>query len=215
MSFTATNTEGLITFEMDEEGERRIQKALNKLGAQAPRALKNAVNKTAKKAKEDLAKKAQETYVVKKTRFAKAMKTENATLARQVAIIHVTGEQLELKDYKVSPASVRPKNPPKEIKGKTLKSGSMKSLLLSDETKDEDGNKVVTYNRAFVARFSNGHVSVVQRRTDERFPLRKFISSSIPVMVGSQERVYGILEPKIYDHLQECLQAEIRKAMAK
>lgn len=209
-----------ISFEVDEVSREAVERALGDLSEKAPQVLKAAVNKTAKNAKEDLARKAQETYVVKKTRFTKAMKTKNATNARPQAIINVTGEQLELKDFKVSPASYRPKNRPAVLKGKVLASGSLKALDLVRTKKSFlsrffKKKSAAGHIRAFVAKFKNGHLSVVQRKTGNRFPLRKLLSSSVPVMVGSKKRVYGIVEPNIYNNLINNLNKEIERQLNK
>lgn len=198
---TATSGNGFIQFEFDERLLKVIEDALGDLKSESRKVLKNAVNKTAKQAKADLAQKAQETYVVKKTRFTKAMKDKKkATVADPEAVIEVTGEQLELKDFKVSPATYKTgKSRPSVTKAKVLLSSGMKPLASN--------------SKAFIAKFSSGHVSVVQRRTKSRFPLKKLLSNSIPKMIGSQERVYGIVEPDIYDNLMANVQAEIRKVL--
>ena len=197
---TATSQNGFIQFEFDENLLKVIEDALGDLKGESRKVLKNAVNKTARQAKEALAEKAKETYVVKKTRFTKAMATKNATLAKPEATINITGAQLELKDFKVSPATYKTgSNRPSVTKAKVLLSSGMKPLASS--------------NKAFLAKFSNGHVSVVQRRSKSRFPLKKLLSNSIPKMVGSQKRVYGIVEPEIYDNLMANVQAEIRKVL--
>jgi len=199
---TATSQNGFIQFEFDENLLRVIEDALGDLKSESRKVLKNAVNKTARQAKEDLAEKAKETYVVKKTRFTKAMATKNATIAKPEATINITSDQLELKDFKVSPATYKTgSNRPSVTKAKVLLSSGMKPLASS--------------NKAFLAKFSNGHVSVVQRRSKSRFPLKKLLSNSIPKMVGSQKRVYGIVEPEIYDNLMANVQAEIRKVLSK
>lgn len=190
---------GLITFEYDQQMLAVIEDALGDLRSESNKVLKNAVNKTAKQAKEKLAKKAQETYVVKKTRFTKAMATKNATVSKPEATIKITGAQLELKDFKASPATYRPDKPPSVTKAKVLLSSSMKPL--------QAGSK------AFIAKFANGHVSIVQRKTKKRFPLKKLLSNSIPKMIGSQERVYGIVEPDIYNDLMANIHAEIGKVL--
>lgn len=192
---------GLITFEYDQQLLKTIEDALGDLQGESRKVLKNAVNKTAKQAKEKLAEKAEETYVVKKTRFTKAMATKNATVSKPEATIEITGAQLELKDFKVSPATYNPSNRPSMTKAKVLLSSSMKPL--------QAGSK------AFLAKFANGHVSVVQRRTRRRFPLKKLLSNSIPTMIGSQERVYGIVEPDIYNDLMANIHAEIGKVLNK
>lgn len=194
----STNRDGLITFEVDEVSLQKIEKALGNLKDEAPRVLKNAVNRTARDAKKELAAKAQETYVVKTTRFAKAMRMKNATQQFPVATISVTGSPLELKDFKTSPAKYQPANRPPVTKAKVLKSGGMKNLEIPSRN-------------AFIVKFKSGHVSVAQRRSADRFPLKKLMSNSIPTMVGSQEHVYGILEPKIHDMLLANVQKEIEK----
>ena len=192
---------GIITFEFDQQFLHTIEDALGDLRGESRKVLKNAVNKTAKQAKEKLAEQAKETYVVKKTRFTKAMATKNATTAKPEATIKITGAQMELKDFKVSPATYKPKNRPSVTKAKVLLSSSMKPL--------QAGSK------AFLAKFASDHVSIVQRRTRKRYPLKKLLSNSIPTMVGSQERVYGIVEPDIYDDLMANIKAEIGKVLSK
>jgi len=198
---TTRSTNGLIEFQIDGNMLKVIEDALGDLKGESRKVLKNAVNKTAKQAKTRLAEKAQETYVVKKTRFTKAMATRNATVVKPEATIKITGEQMELKDFKVSPATYKPKNRPSVTKAKVLLSSSLKGLQSN--------------TKAFLARFSNGHVSVVQRRTKARFPIKKLLSNSIPKMVGSQKRVYGIIEPDIYDDLMDNIHQEIRKVLNK
>ena len=196
---TAKSGDGFIEFQYDENMLRTIENALGALKGESRKVLKNAVNKTAKQAKAAMAQKAQETYVVKKTRFTKSMATKNATTAKPEAIIKVTSEQLELKDFKVSPATYKPKDRPSVTKAKVLLSSSLKGLSAN--------------TKAFLAKFKNGHVSVVQRRGKDRYPLKKLLSNSIPKMVGNQEKVYGIVEPDIYDNLMANIRAEIGKVL--
>lgn len=198
---TTTSTDGLIQFEFDEDMLKVIEDALGSMKSESRKVLKNAVNATAKEAKAKLAEKAQETYVVKKTRFTKAMKTKNATTANPTATIKITGAQMELKDFKVSPASyTNGKRRPSVYKAKVLLSSSLKGL--------QAGTK------AFLAKFSSGHVSIAQREGKDRLPIKKLMSNSIPKMVGSQERVYGVVEPDIYDTLMDNISKQIKKVLA-
>lgn len=197
-----SSTDGLIRFEFDEDLLKVIEDALGDLRSESRKVLKNAVNATAKQAKADLAKKAQETYVVKKTRFTKAMKTKNATVSRPEAVINITSAQLELKDFRVSPATYSTgENRPDVYKAKVLLSSSMKGLQ--------------AHTKAFLVKFSNGHVSVAQRRGKRRFPIKKLLSNSIPTMIGNQERVFGIVEPDIYDNLMDNIVIQIGKVLKK
>lgn len=197
-----TTTDSMIQFEYDEAMLQVIQAALGNLKDQSRQVLKNAVNATAKQAKRDLAKKAQTTYAVKGTRFTKAMQTQNATTAKPTATINVTGEQLELKDFKVSPATYKTGSAkPDILKAKVKLSSSMKPL--------EAGSK------AFLVKFQRGHVSVAQRKTDSRFPLKKLLSNSIPKMVGNEEEVYGVVEPHIYSNLLDNIMKQIERTLKK
>lgn len=196
---TARSSNGLIEFQIDEGMLKTIEDALGDLKSESRKVLKNAVNKTAKQAKKDLAQKAQETYAVKQTRFTKAMTTKNATVGNPEAVINVTGAQLELKDFKVSPATYNPTNRPSVVKAKVLLASGLKGL--------QAGTK------AFLVKFKSGHVSVAQRRGPERYPIKKLLSNSVPKMIGSQKRVYGIIEPDIYDNLLANVQAEIAKVL--
>lgn len=178
-----------------------IEKKLDNLSNKSPEVLKNSINDTAKQARKQISLQAQKTYVMKTGRFNKAMKIKNASKTKLEAIIGATGSVTELKDFKVSPAKVAPKdNKPDVVKGKGLKQSSMKKLQKGDL-------------KAFVARFANGHVSVVQRRTDKRFPLKKFLSPSLPKMLGNEEKVYGIVQPDIYKNLQDNIEKHISKVL--
>ena len=68
---------------------------------------------------------------IKTGRFNKAMKIKNATPSRLEATIKATGKVMGLKDFKVSPATMRTgENRPEVVKAKVLKSGGMKPLQM-------------------------------------------------------------------------------------
>lgn len=191
----------MITYEYDQSTLRKVEKKLGSLKSEAPKALKNAINQTAKQARKDLAKEAQKTYVVKSGRFNKAMTIKNATQGSLEATIKATGAPMELKDYKVSPATARTgANRPSITKAKVLKASSMKGLQKGDI-------------KAFVAKFKSGHASVAQRRGSSRLPIKKLFSNSIPKMIGNEKRVYGIVRPTIEDNLQENIDKQVQKIL--
>jgi len=190
-----------LRFEFDQKQLKTIERALGDMKSKAPDAMKNALNATGKDAKRDLAKKAKETYSVKIGGFTKAMKQVNATRANLETTIKITGKQLELKDFRVSPASVQPSVPgAPPVRAKVLKSSGMKAL--------QKGNL-----KAFIVKFSSGHASVAQRQGSGRLPIKKLMSSSIPKMVGSQKRVYGIIKPEIYSNLQNNINKQVAKIL--
>lgn len=179
----------------------RVERKLGKMKNEAPKALKNALNETAKQARKDLATEAQKTYMVKTGRFNKAMKIKNATPSNLEAIIKVTGKVMGLKDFKVSPATMRTgKNRPEVVKAKVLKKSGMKPLEKGDI-------------KAFVTKFSNGHVAVVQRRGEARKPIKALSSNSVPMMIGNEKEVYGVVEPKINKNLKGNVKKQIKKVL--
>lgn len=196
-----TSTDGPILFEYDEAMLHVIEMALGNLKSESRKVLKNAVNATAKQAQADLAAKAKETYDVKKTRFTKAMDLRKATVSRQEATIKVTGEQLELHDFKSSPSTYKAgRTQADAVKAKVLLSSAMKPLVKGDL-------------KAFLVKFQSGHVTIAQRKGESRFPTKKLLSNSIPKMVGNQDKVYGVVEPHIYSNLMDNIMKEISKVV--
>ena len=151
----------MMRVEYDRNMLRRVEKKLGRMKREAPKVLKTALNDTAKVGRKDLADKAQKTYAVKKSGFNKSMKINKARVNNLEAEIVSEGRPLGLKDFKVTPASYKPGSgqPPEIIKAKVVKSSSYKPL-------EKGGIK------AFVTRFSSGHVAVAQRRGDARLPIK-------------------------------------------
>ena len=178
---------GLIEFEVDRTQLERIELKLKNCRDKAPLALKNAVNATARDAKKDLANKAKETYAVKSPRFKKAIAQKNATKSKPTAILKITGKVNELADFKY-----KENEGANAARGKVLKSGGLKTLQKGDL-------------KAFITKFGSGHVSVVQRKTSARLPVKKLLSPSIPTMIGNEAKVYGVVKPNIQKQIDKIL----------
>lgn len=191
----------MITYEYDAKTLAQVEKKLGALKSEAPKALKNAINATARQARKELVQEARKTYVVKIGRFNKAMTIKNATKSSLEAIIKTKGAPLELKDFKVSPASVKTGAArPSMTKGKVLASGGMKNLQKGDI-------------KAFVVKFTSEHATVVQRRGSSRLPIKTLYSNSIPKMIGNEKKVYGIVKPNIESNLQENIAKQVKKIL--
>ena len=186
---------GQIEFEVDRTQLERIELKLKNCRDKAPLALKNAVNATARDAKKDLANKAKETYAVKSPRFKKAIAQKNATKSKPTAILKITGKVNELADFKY-----KENEGANAARGKVLKSGGLKTLQKGDL-------------KAFITKFDSGHVAVAQRMTSARLPVKKLLSPSIPTMIGSEAKVYGVVKPNIQKNLQKNIQKQIDKIL--
>lgn len=191
----------MITFEYDGDTLAKVEKKLGSFKSEAPKALKNAINATAKQARKELAQEAQKTYVVKTGGFNKAMTIKNATAGSLEAVIKARGAPLPLKSFKVSPASARTGAArPDVVKAKVLKASGMKALQKGDI-------------KAFVVRFKSGHVDVAQRQGPPRLPIKTLYSNSIPKMLGNEKRVFKVVKPNINKNLQENIDKQVRKIL--
>lgn len=201
-----SSSDGILRFEFDEDLLHTIEDSLGSMKSESRRVLKNAVNDTARDAKKALAKKAKETYAVKQGRFTKAMKTQNATESSLTATINVTGEQLELKDFKVSPATYRTgQDKPDVLKAKVLLSSEMKPL------RGRTKAFLVTFTNHSKSGGTSTHSTIAQRKGKARYPIKKLLSNSIPVMIGNEDKVYGVVEPDIYSNLMDNILKEIKR----
>lgn len=179
-----------------------IQKGLGDMQSKTPQVLKNAVNGTAKKMRLRLVEQAQKAYTIKKARFNKATTIKNATVRNLTATITAKGEPMELKDFKTSPATPSKPKKNKRTRARVYSSSQLKPL-------EKNGIK------AFVTRFKNGHVSVAQRRTKKRLPIKVLFSTSIPHMIGNEEKVYEVILPDIERAYGEEVSNQMEKIIAR
>ena len=185
-----------------------LEKKLDSLGDKSTDVVKKAINLTAKSARKDLEREAKNRYVIKTGGFNRSMKIKSATKGNLVATISSQGKALEIKDFRVSPASYTTgSSRPIVTKGKVLKSSKMKNL-------EKDNVK------AFVAKFKSGHVAVVERVPGKRMKsnpqkefLRKLLSPSIPSMLGNEETMYNVINPNVETNLYDNINKVITKIM--
>ena len=57
------------------------------------------------------------------------------------------------------------------------------------------------------------HIAVAQRKGEKRLVINEKFSNSIPVMLGSEKRVYGLVEPYIAGDLQDNLRKIVDAAI--
>lgn len=170
-----------------------VVKRLGTFKDKAPKVMCKSINDTAKWARRELAQEAKKTYTVKQGRFNKNMKIENARYSNLEATIKSEGAPMKLAEYKYSAGK-------KTTKAQVKLSGGLKAL-------EKGGIK------AFVTSFASGHVAVAQRRGPERLPIKELYSNSIPVMIGNEKEVYGIVEPEIEEKLMQSIEKHIQKVL--
>lgn len=210
---SATDGEHLLYVDVDEGLSRAIEQALGNMRSESRKVLKNAVNATAKQAREDLVAKAQAEYTAKKGPLKKAATIKKGSNSKPEATITVKGTTLELREFKTS-------TPKSGAKAKILNSSTLKLI------QSQKGSRV----KAFLATFESGHTAIVQRQEGQEYTkgyakrkseygpyadmtrIKKLLSMSFPKMVGSSA-VFGELGPDIYDTLIENVNKEIRRVM--
>lgn len=176
----------MIVVEIDKSTLHYVENRLGKLKREAPKVIARAVNDTARSARVKLAQKAREAYTVKSAGFKSRMKIKAATAATLTAVIRAQGKTLTLPRFKTSaPAS--------GAKAQIVKAGKLKKL--------KKGN---------IKAWKGPNGLIMQRKGKERYPLKVLRSNSVPVMLGSEKRVYGVVKPKIESDLKKNIERQIR-----
>lgn len=193
-----SGSQGIIEIDTEAELQAIIQK-LNSLPNQitAPNILKNAINATARKVKNQVTKDAKARYAVKdKTIFKKenqgAPKVRTASPATMTATISSKGPMQDIMAF-----MTRPNAGTAAAAARVLDSGTMKPLEMGGL-------------KAFVTRFASGHMAIVQRRGGPSLPVKKLLSPAVPMMLGNEE-----IRDKAEMLTYEILQAEIGKRIEK
>lgn len=200
----------MINIDIDKGQLNHIEVRLGNLSGKTPDVLKNAINQTATQVRERLASEAQKEYTIKTARFKKEMRISRASNQKLRGIIRATGEVQSIRDFNVSPSEYNPKNRGTDaVMAQIMNSGKLISL--------QKGNL-----KAFVSKFKNKHIAVVQRVEKGKVPARsklgsryvkKLFSPSIPVMLGNEKRVYGKIEPDIKEYLRENINKQIARIL--
>lgn len=203
----------MIEVTYDRDLLDKVKKRLGRMQEQAPRVIKNAVNQTARQARRELAEEAQKTYTVKKGGFYKAMRIRSASVGDLEAVISAAGSPLPLIDFRVSTAGG-------QVRVQVRKDRSLKPL-------EKDGIKAFVNNiaeRGQVRRRDTRkgrkgsavrHMAIAQREGSERLHIQEKFSNSIPVMIGNEDTVYGVVEPHIQEMLQTYIDKEIDKILGR
>lgn len=179
----------MIRVEVDAASLSRVQKKLGTMKSKAPVVISRALNKTAVSARQRLATRAQQAYTVKTGGFRDAMEIKKASSGNLVAEIRSQGSPLKIVKFK----STAPKS---GAKADITKSG-LKQLIM--------GNI-----KAFKATMKSGHSGIFQRRGPSRLPIKELYSNSIPKMIGSEKRVYGLEKKNIESDLKKYVEAQIK-----
>lgn len=177
----------MITYQWDHDDLAYVQKKLGSMSAQAPRALRDAVNNTAVTARKLLLQEAQKRYTVKASGFNSRANIVKATLATQTAWIKVKGSTLTMPRYHYTA-------PKSGVKSEVLAGSGLKTVIGPSGIK------------AFMAKGL-----VFQRKGKSRLPVKALRSPSVPKQI---EMVYdgrSITSTPLKKEIEKIYQANVDK----
>lgn len=177
----------MITYEWDHNDLAYVQRKLGSMSAEAPRALRDAVNNTAVTARKLLLQEAQKRYTVKASGFKSRADIVKATLATQTAWINVEGSTLTMPRYHYT-------KPKSGVKSEVLKGSGLKTVVGPQGIK------------AFMAKGL-----IFQRKGKERLPLKALRSPSVPKQI---EMVYDgrqITSTPLKKEIEKIYRANVEK----
>lgn len=174
-------------FEYETVSLNKLERKLGKLKSDAPKALKNAINQTARKARTDLKNQTRAVYSIKAGKVSSAEKLYTASVANLEAIIRVKGEAPSITEYRATT--------PKSGAKAGQKKGSLKQLVTS----------------AGKAWGSDG--LIWQRKTNDRLPVKVIHGSSVPVLMRPDGQVFNKVEPTINKNLMDYVNKQVEKIL--
>lgn len=184
-----------IYIEVDKADLRYVTKKLQDAEKNAPRVLRNAINRTATAAMQMIRQGRSQGYTISAGRFNSQIKVQRANASHLDATIKASGRTHTLKNFKTS----------------MPKSGGKADITKSGLKKLESARG----GSAFVPSSGKAAGLMVQRKGKARFPLKVFTTNSTPKMV---EQIYkgerggqGDMEGKIRKRLHEEIEKEIAK----
>lgn len=202
----------MIHFQVDMQDLTQIEAALGMMKDKSKMVLRTAINNTAKQTVTLLVDEANKQYYIGKAKVRKTMSTKKATVGKLYAIVASEEPVKELYDFKVNPRTY-------------IRGGGVRGGYKGNVRRDKSASKLVLkpgaagdQYKAFVVRYKSGHITVGQRVPGKRMkskPSKEFVktllSPSTPNMLGYEQGVYGVVEPKMYDMLQQNIQAQIQR----
>ena len=203
----------MIHYQVDVGDLTEIERALGMQKDKSKQVLKAAINDTVKETDKLLANEANKRYYIKKTKVKKTLSKKKATVSKLEGLVISTGGANELYDYKVSPRAYNPRNRPKAgHKGNVNRMNKAKNLYLRPGHKDK--------YKAFVVKYKSGHISIAQRVPGTKMRdkpnkegIKNMYSLATPKLLGEEQGVYGIVEPQMYDILEQSIERELQRIL--
>lgn len=184
-----------------ENDLQKITKQLDGVWYKAPSVLKDAANATGKYAMRRMTRASEKRYDYREdeTRLSEHLKRKSASYANPYSIITVNGKMNALTKFHVSPMTLAHGRSRPGIYAAHVLGGKSNKALEGDNN----------FSKAFVVKFSSGHIAAVQRQTGSGKIVEKKTVS--PMHMAS--KVYDLEQDAIGAKLQQYTQKYIDKFM--
>lgn len=206
---------------------QRIEAALGMVKDKSKTVLRAAVNNTAKRSVEMLVEEARKEYIMRRpAHVRKTMEIKRATTSNLTAMVTSRGRVNELYDYSVNPSSyVTTDRPKRGHKGHELRATRGKTIQYGAITRTGQFTKTKDKHKAFITEYQSGHITLAQRvpgtRRRSKRPshpkgeekIKNIKATSIPVMLGNENGVYGTVAPKIQEELEQQIEQQILRLL--
>lgn len=208
--------------------------ALGDLQRKTPAAAKVAINATARQARKLMIAKAKTRYAVNaagKRHLKDLVQRRKAKNGSLMAELYVASMRNDLGYFKTSPAvpthftGLEWVRGPETWKGKVLKASGMKEL-------PGGGNKSKAFLAEFHNRGGNNHIGMVQRIIGSKSRhtetangyqrwrnsegnVEKLVTLGSPSITAMHHTIWPLVEPSVEEYLQERLQAQVERVLAR
>ena len=205
----------MIYFQVEMQNLTEIESALGMVKDKSTMVLRTAINNTAKQTVMLLVDEANKEYQMSQpAQVRKTIEVRKATTRFLTAVITSSGRVNELYNFMVKPRTyIRGGGVPGGYDAHTKRGADYQNIFL----KQDAGENEDKY-RAFVVKYKSGHRTLAQRRPGKRMksnPQKEFLKTlfapSIPNILGDEKGAYGVVEPQMYDLLQENIQEQIMR----
>lgn len=208
------------------EGGEEIVETMDRIAAQYPGVMRNAINQTATEARKRTIKKAKERYDLNTAgqRHLNDLKVKKrASAADLTAVLRISSMRNDLGYFKTRPATPRMGHAPKPefFTGHVLKSEPMAALTGTGGL-----------SKGFLVEFKNGHVGMVQRvigapsrstRTEKGYPrwtsasgvIEKLQTMSSPSAAAMEHISFEEIRPDMQEILARKTRQQMEKLLAK
>ncbi len=187
-------------------GIQEIEERLGAFKSKTPLVVSRAINRSVANIRKNIGKEVSARYFISSGAVRETVRSINAGKGKLSGAVITKGSPIALSKFKVSPKrqvkhTKKGNYSPKVYKSGVEKSGGLKPL---------SGNP-----KAFLGIMrSTGHVGVMVRKSDKRFPIQQLYGPSVPQMVKNEE-IMEKLKREAGQTLEKRIHAEVANILRK